>query len=189
MRKNSQRQQIVLPQPADRPQALDAIDRKILSALAANGRLTMNELAEKVGLSASPCWTRVRRLEDSGAIEKYVAVLSHSALGLSNIVFVEITLDKHDNGVLERFGDALARTPQILEAFLVTGDYDYLIKVAVGGPEDYEKFLREVLYKIEGIRHSRTSFGLRALKRAVSVDPLELGTPRAPVESPPRRSR
>lgn len=154
--------------------SVDSIDRKILSILAANGRITINDLAERVGLSTSPCWTRVKRLEENGAIEKYVAILNHECVGLPNIVFVEITLDKHDKDVLERFGDALARTPQILEAYLVTGDFDYLIKVAVGGTEDYEKFLREVLYKIDGIRNSRTIFGLRALKRAVSVDPMEL---------------
>lgn len=180
MRKSQKVRNSVLSREKDVTPSLDMIDRKILSALAGNGRLTMNELAGKVGLSASPCWSRVKRLEDSGAIEKYVAVLNHSFLGLSNVVFVEITLDKHDNAALERFGTALARTPQVLEAFLVTGDYDYLVKVAVGGPEDYERFLREVLYKVEGIRHSRTSFGLRALKRAVSVDPLEFGSSRSP---------
>jgi Lrp/AsnC family leucine-responsive transcriptional regulator len=141
----------------------------------------MNELAERVGLSTSPCWTRVKRLEEVGVIDRYVAVLNHAHVGLPNIVFVEVTLDKHDKGVLEKFGDALAKTPQILEAYLVTGDYDYLIKVAVGGNEDYERFLREVLYKIDGIRNSRTIVGLRALKCAVSVDPLELRSRRGTI--------
>ncbi len=155
--------------------ALDPMDRKILSALAANGRLTMSELAEKVGLSPSPCWTRVKRLENSGAIENYVAVLDPRAIGVPNTVYVEVTLDRHDEKVLEQFGQALARIPEVIEAYLVTGDYDYLVKVAVAGTEHYERFLRESLYRIPGIRHSRSTFALRALKRSISVDPLLLG--------------
>lgn len=153
---------------------LDQIDRKKLSALRSDGRLTISELSQKVGLSASPCWTRVKRLEASGVIEGYVAVLNHKAMGLPDIIFVEVTLDRHDEKVLERFGDALANIPEVIEAHLVTGDYDYLVKVTVGGTEDYERFLRESLYRIEGIRHSRSTFALRALKRAISVDPLLL---------------
>lgn len=149
---------------------LDQIDRKILSALCENGRLTTSALAEKVGLSTSPCWTRVKRLEDSGVIEKYVAVLNHPNLGLPNIAFVEITLDKHDDKVLENFGTALSRIPEVMEAYLVTGDYDYLIKVIVRDTDHYERFLRNALYKIPGIRQSRTTFGLRTLKRQISMD-------------------
>ena len=158
--------------PRRRAGALDLVDRKILSALHRNARLTINELAEIAGLSASPCWTRVKQLEASGAIERYAAILSQAAIGLRDIVFVEITLEKHNEKVLERFGAALARIPQVLEARLVTGDYDYLVKVAIADTADYERFLREQLYRIEGIRHSRSMFSLRALKHEVSVDPL-----------------
>lgn len=168
------RNKTLAPETGDRPVALDPIDRKILSALAADGRLTMNELADKVGLSPSPCWTRVKRLEASGAIENYVAVLDHRAIGVPNVVYVEVTLDRHDEKMLEQFGQALARIPEVIEAYLVTGDYDYLVKVAVGGTEHYERFLRESLYRIPGIRHSRSTFALRALKRSISVDPLLL---------------
>jgi Lrp/AsnC family transcriptional regulator, leucine-responsive regulatory protein len=160
------------PKLRRRAGALDLVDRKILSALHRNARLTINELAETAGLSASPCWTRVKQLEASGAIERYAAILNQAAIGLRDIVFVEITLEKHDEMVLERFGAALARIPQVLEAHLVTGDYDYLVKVAIADTTDYERFLREQLYRIEGIRHSRSTFSLRALKREVSVDPL-----------------
>ncbi len=153
---------------------LDLTDRKILSALRANGRLSINELAEKVGLSPSPCWTRVKQLEGSGVIEGYAAIIDQAMIGLRDIVFVEITLEKHDDKVLERFGAALAQMPRVLEAHLVTGEYDYLVKVAIADTADYERFLREHLYRIEGIRHSRSTFSLRALKRVVSVDPLAM---------------
>jgi Lrp/AsnC family leucine-responsive transcriptional regulator len=115
---------------------------------------------------------RVKQLESNGTIERYSAIINQSAIGLRDIVFVEITLEKHDDKVLERFGAALARIPQVLEAHLVTGDYDYLVKVAVADTADYERFLRQQLYRIEGIRHSRSTFSLRALKREISVDPL-----------------
>ncbi|MGH6892270.1 MAG: Lrp/AsnC family transcriptional regulator [Dongiaceae bacterium] len=151
---------------------LDDIDRKILSALHHDGRLTMNELAEKSGLSASPCWTRVKRLEAIGAIERYVAIIDHRVIGLSEIVFVEITIEKHSDEILERFNEALAKIPEIIEAHLVSGEYDYLIKVAVTDTADYERFLRQKLYRIEGIRHTKSTFALRALKNSVSVDPL-----------------
>jgi Lrp/AsnC family leucine-responsive transcriptional regulator len=154
--------------------SLDLMDRKILSALRSDGRLTMAELAVKVGLSQSPCWTRVKRLEACGAIAGYVAVLDHKAIGVPNVVFVEVTLDRHDERALEQFGDALAQIPEVIEAHLVTGDYDYLVKVSVADTEHYERFLRESLYRIAGIRHSRSTFALRVLKRSISADPLLL---------------
>ena len=167
--------------PRDEPAArgrpaygLDLIDRKILSALHLNGRLTINELADKVGLSSSPCWTRVKRMEADGTIAGYAAVIDPRAVGLRDVVFIEVTLEKHDEKVLERFGRMLASMPQVLEAHLVTGDYDYLVKVAVADTADYERFLREQLYRIDGIRHSRSTFSLRTLKRVVSVDPLAI---------------
>jgi Lrp/AsnC family transcriptional regulator, leucine-responsive regulatory protein len=166
--------------PSTKPSAakngrLDLIDRKILSALMRDGRLTNSELAAKVGLSPSSCWTRVRRLEAEGAIERYAAIISHAAIGLSNIVFVEITLEKHTDKVLDRFGAAVARMPEVVEADLVAGEYDYLIKVAVRDNADYERFLRERLYRIEGVRHTRSTFSLRALKWSTSIDPLLMG--------------
>lgn len=153
------------------PVRIDAMDRRILAALRRNGRLTMNELGAAVGLSPSPCWTRVKRLEAAGVIAGYGALIDRRALGIDNVVFVEVTLDRHDDKVLERFGEALARIPEVLDAYLVTGDYDYLVKVAVTGTAHYERFLRESLYRIEGIRHSRSTFALRAMKETASVDP------------------
>lgn len=151
---------------------LDMVDRRILAALRENGRLTMNELAARVALSPSPCWTRVKRLEASGVIEGYVALINHKAIGLAITVFVEVTLSKHDDQVPEQFGQALLRIPEVVEAHLISGEYDYLIKLAVSDTEHYERFLKEKLYKIPGIQHSRSTFALRALKQSTSVDPL-----------------
>ncbi|MFC3225715.1 Lrp/AsnC family transcriptional regulator [Marinibaculum pumilum] len=150
---------------------LDAIDLKILRELQGAARISNRELADRVGLSPSPCWSRVRRLEREGVIAGYVTVFDQAALGRPDTVVVEVTLDRHDDDMLDRFGAALADLPEVIEAHLVTGDYDYLVIAAVAGTEGYERFLRERLYRIPGIRHSRSSFSLRCLKRSFSVGP------------------
>ncbi|WP_420992428.1 Lrp/AsnC family transcriptional regulator [Cupriavidus sp. 30B13] len=151
---------------------LDAADRRILAALRRNGRLTIAELAEEVGLSASPCWNRLKRLEAAGAIDGYVAVLNARYVGIPQVFYIEITLDHPDEKSLERFGVALAEMPEVMEAHLVTGEYDYLVKVAVIDADHYEGFLRRTLYRIKGIRSTRSTFALRTLKFQPSVDPM-----------------
>jgi Lrp/AsnC family leucine-responsive transcriptional regulator len=150
---------------------IDEIDRRILRELRLDGRLSNTKLAEKVGLSTTPCWNRVRALEEGGMIEGYAALLSQTALGYPDTVIIEVTLDRHDDDIFEKFGQALATLPEVMEAYLLTGDYDYLIKVAVAGTAGYEEFLRKKLYKLPGLKHSRSTFVLRCLKRAHSVEP------------------
>ncbi|MDM5176844.1 MULTISPECIES: Lrp/AsnC family transcriptional regulator [Massilia] len=150
---------------------LDEIDRKILRELRRDGRISNTQLAEKIGLSASPCWNRVRQMEEAGVIEGYTVLLSQKALGVPDTVMIEVTLDRHDDDTFERFGQALADMPEVLEAYLLTGEYDYLIKVAVAGTAGYEEFLRRRLYKLPGLRHSRSTFVLRVMKRSYSPEP------------------
>ena len=150
---------------------IDEIDRRILRALRQDGRLSNTKLAEKVGLSTTPCWNRVRALEDGGMIEGYTALLSQTALGYPDTVIIEVTLDRHDDDIFDKFGQALAELPEVMEAYLLTGEYDYLIKVAVAGTAGYEEFLRRKLYKLPGLRHSRSIFVLRCLKLTYSVAP------------------
>jgi Lrp/AsnC family leucine-responsive transcriptional regulator len=150
---------------------IDELDRRILRELRLDGRLSNTKLAEKVGLSTTPCWNRVRTLEEGGMIEGYAALLSQTALGYPDTVIIEVTLDRHDDDIFEKFGQALAKLPEVMEAYLLTGDYDYLIKVAVAGTAGYEEFLRKKLYKLPGLKHSRSTFVLRCLKRAHSVEP------------------
>jgi Lrp/AsnC family leucine-responsive transcriptional regulator len=150
---------------------IDEIDRRILRELRMDGRLSNTKLAEKVGLSTTPCWNRVRALEEGGMIEGYAALLSQTALGYPDTVIIEVTLDRHDDDIFEKFGQALATLPEVMEAYLLTGDYDYLIKVAVAGTAGYEEFLRKKLYKLPGLKHSRSTFVLRCLKREHSVEP------------------
>jgi len=124
-----------------------------------------------VGLSPTPVWNRVRRLEEAGVITGYTATLDQRALGLADTVFLEITLDRHDMALVRDFGERLARMPEVLEVFMVSGDYDYLARIAVDGTAGYEAFLRERLYSLSGVRHCRSVFTLRTLKRELSPDP------------------
>ncbi|WP_293760018.1 Lrp/AsnC family transcriptional regulator [uncultured Aquitalea sp.] len=148
---------------------LSSLDRKILRELQKNARLSNAELAERVGMSASACWNHTRRLEEGGYITGYVALVDQRKLGLPDTVLIEVTLNAHEEDTLARFGEELAALPEVLEAHLVSGEYDYLIKVAVDGTAGYERFLREKLYRISGIRHSRSLFALRCMKYTPSV--------------------
>ena len=147
---------------------LDQSDRRILRALQENARLTVAQVAEKAGLSQTPCWNRLKRLESSGVISGYVALVDQAKIGYPETVIIEVTLERHDEEALKRFGDILKELPEVIEAYLTTGEYDYFIKVAVSGTAGYERFLREKLYRIPGIRHSRSAFTLRCLKHQPS---------------------
>ena len=145
---------------------LDAIDRKILTCLQANSRSSLQEIGTAVGLSASPCWGRIKKMEEACVIEGYTVRLNPQAIGFADTVLVQVTLDSHSDNTLEKFGEVLRSIPEVVEAHLVSGDYDYLLRVVVRDTRDYERLLREKLYKIKGIRHSRSSFVLRTLKKA-----------------------
>lgn len=144
---------------------LDRIDVAILRALQRDARLSLAEISADVSLTASPCWARIKRLEESGVIEGYTVRLNAELVGLKDTVIVQVTLDSHSDEALHRFGQELEQIPEVLEAFLVSGDYDYYLRIAVADTRDYERLLREKLYKIPGIRHSKSSFVLRQLKR------------------------
>jgi len=145
---------------------LDKFDMAILQALQRDARLSLQDLGKLVGLTASPCWTRVKRMEDAGIITGYTVQLSPEKLGLPETVILHVTLDNHSDEALFEFGRTLESIPEVLEAYLVSGDYDYFIRVAVEDTRGYERFLRERLYKIPGIRHSKSSFVLRRLKQS-----------------------
>jgi Lrp/AsnC family leucine-responsive transcriptional regulator len=145
---------------------MDKMDRKILKVLQADARASLQDIGQAVGLSPSPCWSRIRKMEEAGVIEGYTVRLNAQALDLGDTVLVQVTLDSHSDNTLEKFGETLANIPEVIEAYLVSGEYDYLLRVAVRDTRDYERLLRERLYRIKGIRHSKSSFVLRTLKKA-----------------------
>lgn len=154
-----------MPRAATELPRLDRLDFAILRALQRDARLSLADISAAVGLTTSPCWTRIKRLEEAGVIEGYSVRINAEKVGLKDTVIVQLTLDSHSDEALERFGRELEKIPEVLEAFLVSGDYDYHLRLAVADTRDYERLLREKLYKIPGIRHSKSSFVLRQLKR------------------------
>ena len=150
---------------------LDEIDFKILRELQFNARITNADLAKRVSLSPSPCWNRVRRLELAGVIKEYVAIIDQSAIGMPDSVILNAKLEQHDDATLQRFERELSVLPEVVEAYLVTGDYDYVFRVAAAGTAGYERFLRDRVYKLPFIQHTRSSFVLRSLKQTYSAQP------------------
>jgi Lrp/AsnC family leucine-responsive transcriptional regulator len=143
---------------------LDAIDYKILAALQADGRMAIQELAEKVGLSPSPCLRRVRMLEAAKVIKQYVAVIDQNAVSLPVSVFVSVKLERQREEELARFSEAVSRWPEVLECYLMTGQSDYLLRVVVPDLQRYEEFLKQKLTRLNGVRSIESSFALGQLK-------------------------
>ena len=147
-----------------RAKPLDQIDRKILAELQADGRLSLAELAARVGLSVSPCLRRVRGLEESGVIARYVAVLDQRAVGLPVSVFISIKMESQREEALEQFAKAIANWPEVLECYLMTGPRDYLLRVVVADLEAYEWFLKSKLTRLSGVASIESSFALGQVK-------------------------
>jgi Lrp/AsnC family transcriptional regulator, leucine-responsive regulatory protein len=140
---------------------LDRIDRRVLALLQADGRLSNTQLSAQVGLSQSACLRRVQRLERLGVIEGYGARLSPAALGRSETVFIELTLDSQSESAREAFERAVAVSPDVLECHLIAGDYDYLLRVAVASTADYERVHRRQLATLPHVARIRSLFALR----------------------------
>ena len=153
--------------------ALDRIDKRILDELQKNAQLSNLELADKVGLSASPCLRRVRQLEEEGLIVGYVALLNASKLGLKLMALVQISMDRHTPDRFEHFEAAILAYPQILECILITGQSaDYQLKVLVKDMEEYQDFLLNKLTRIAGVTDVHSSFVLRQVVSTTAL-PLE----------------
>ncbi|MEJ1168949.1 Lrp/AsnC family transcriptional regulator [Variovorax sp. CCNWLW235] len=146
--------------------SFDKTDLAILRVLLLDSRKTLQEIGNEVGLSPTSCWTRIKKLEATGVIKRYTIDVDPAKLGYHDSVIVQVTLESHTDETLYDFGRTLATIPEIQEAYLVSGDYDYYIRIAVRDTRDYERLLREKLYKIPGIRHSKSHFVLRVLKEA-----------------------
>ena len=140
---------------------LDQIDWKIIRELQRDGRLSNTELARRVGLSQSPCWTRVRSLEERGIITGYQAIISQKALGRPETMIVQVTMDRHNDSTMKGFETAIKDIPEIVEASVVAGEYDFLLKVALEDTSKFEQFLGEKLYKLPGVKQVRSFLMIR----------------------------
>ncbi len=151
---------------------LDAIDARILTELQSDGGLTNAELAERVGLSPSPCLRRVKLLTDAGVIKKRVALVDGNTIDLKVSVFIHVTLEKQIEENLSEFEAAIEARPEVVECYLMTGESDYLLRVVVPDLEAYERFLIEHLTRIPGVSNIKSSFALNQVKYSTAL-PLD----------------
>ena len=145
---------------------LDAVDRRIIAELQVDGRLTVIQLAERVGLSASPCARRLRMLEDGGVVKGYTAVIDQRLVGLPVSAFASIKLERQQEEDLDRFAAAVAHWPEIVDCYLMTGPRDYLMRIVVRDLDAYEHFLKTKLTRLDNIASIETSFALGQVKRS-----------------------
>ncbi|MFC3121759.1 leucine-responsive transcriptional regulator Lrp [Agaribacter flavus] len=151
------------------PKHIDRLDRKILDALQKNGRISNVDLAKQVGLSASPCLERVRRLEAQGYIEGYYARVNPEKLGAAMLVFVEITLTKTSPDIFAEFSAAVQEHDDIQECHLVSGNFDFLLKTRVADMANYRNLLGDILLRLPGVSESRTYVVMEEVKQSTNI--------------------
>jgi Lrp/AsnC family leucine-responsive transcriptional regulator len=148
---------------------LDRQDRALLTLLQRDGRISNSDLAEAVHLSESACLRRVRALEARGLIEGYTARLNQQLLGYPVNVFVSITLDRQEQANLQLFETEVRRIPEVMECYLMTGDFDYLLRVIVADTADFERIHARQLTRLPGVARVHSSFALRTIQKANSL--------------------
>lgn len=147
---------------------MDRIDRHLLALIQKQGRLSTAELAELVGLSASPCALRLKRLEDEGVIDGYQAKLNRKAIGIGMTVFVEVSLNNHQASSIDEFESALVEMDEVISAHVVSGAYDYLLEVVSPDLVGYESFIRKV-QQLDNVKDIHTHLAMRQVKQAGSL--------------------
>lgn len=148
---------------------LDKFDRAILSALQKDGRTSNVQLAHLVNLSESACLRRVRALEQAGLIERFVALLDQKAVGLSGTIFVHIALRREEQSELAAFEAAVQDIPEIMECYLMTGEFDYLLRVVVSGMADFERLHNESLTRLPGVARVNSSVAIRTVTKKTEL--------------------
>ena len=147
---------------------LDHTDRRILSLLQDDATLSVSDIAEKVGLSATPCWKRIKRLEKDGIIERRVAILNRDRLGLGVTVIVAIRTAKHSDEWLQIFADGVAKLPEVVEFYRISGELDYLLKVVARDIADYDRIYRK-LTKVAELHDVSSSFAMQEIKSTTAL--------------------
>lgn len=151
---------------------LDAIDRRMLAVLQEDGRITNQELSEKVGLSPTPCLRRLKRLEDSGVIQSYSAIVDPKAYGLPFSVFVSVRLVQQTQENIAEFEKAVEGWSEVSECYLMTGTQDYLLRVLTDGIDGYDRFLKQKVTRLKCIHSIQSNFALATVKRKIGLPAL-----------------
>lgn len=149
--------------------ALDRFDKLILDALQKDGRISNVHLAAEVHLSESACLRRVRALEDEGYIDRYAALLNQARAGLSGNVFVHIGLHREEQSVLAAFEEAVKGIPEVMECYLMTGEFDYLLRVVVANMADYERIHKDELTRLPGVARVNSSVAIRTVTKSTEL--------------------
>lgn len=152
--------------------ALDRIDVELLTELQRDARQTVQQLAERVGLSSTPCWKRIKALEEAGMIRAYTVEIDRARVGLAQMVMLEINLAQHGEDVVQQFEQAVNDCPQITGCWSTTGAADYIVQVLVPDVAGYERFLHRVAFKLPGVTHVRSSVVLKEVKAGARL-PIE----------------
>jgi len=148
---------------------MDEIDRKILRLLQQDASLPNQDLAAQVGLSPSPCLRRVKALEAAGVIQRYVALVDGKAVGAGFVAFIEVRLEKQVEAYSSRFEKMVLSRPEVTDCAFVTGEFDYLLKVAVADLDEFHRFLTQVLARIEGVSNTRTILPVKQIKATTAL--------------------
>jgi Lrp/AsnC family leucine-responsive transcriptional regulator len=159
---------------------LDDIDKRIVAALQSEGRLPIVDLADRVGLSATPCQRRVKRLEEEGVIGRYAALVPPEAVGFALQALVEVTLDDHSEKTVEAFETAIRARPEVVACYAVTGDMDFLVHVFAADLAQFSDFALKALLRMPGVKGTRSSFIMQAIKNDLAWAPRAPSRPMAP---------
>lgn len=147
---------------------MNATDKKILDLLQADAGLTVKQIAEQIALSATPCWKRIQKLEEQGFIRARVALLDPKKVNASVTVFVAIKTDQHSREWIERFNKAVTELPQVMEIYRMSGEIDYLLRVAVSSIEAYDQFYKKLIDRIE-LSNVTSSFAMEQIKYTTAL--------------------
>ncbi|MCP8689014.1 Lrp/AsnC family transcriptional regulator [Marinobacterium sedimentorum] len=143
---------------------LDKTDRRLLRELQRNGRISNQELAERTSLSTAPCWRRLKKLEDSGVINRYVALLDSHKLGMQTMAFIHLSLLDHSDASIAAIDEFVEQSPEVMECYAITGSEDYLLRIVAEDMEALERFMMQKLLKLKGVKSTNSSLVLRQKK-------------------------
>jgi Lrp/AsnC family transcriptional regulator len=149
---------------------LDPIDRRILGIIQDDATLTVQQIGDRVGLSATPCWRRIKLLEAAGVIDRRVAILNAAAVGLRAVVLVFVRINRHEVEWLEQFATAINDLPEIVECHRLTGDIDYMLKCVVRDIDHYDEVYKRLIARVPGLVDVSAAFSMERLKQVTKVD-------------------
>lgn len=154
--------------PIDTARRLDAIDRKILTVLQEDASLSVAEIGERVGLSSTPCWKRIQRLESEGIILRRVALVDQNKIGLGITVFVSVESGDHSDAWLKKFADAVSAMPEVMEFYRMAGDVDYMLRVVVADMQSYDIFYKKLISAV-ALKNVTSRFAMEKIKSVTAL--------------------